>query len=163
MPENWYMSRQRRPDPRDPLETYGDESPSSIIREAKLKPYKQKNLKSKGFMTCSNEECCKGTTDWESAWSLGKIWRVGLGLSTSCSVHRRQDATLAWGRHSDCFKAGLASYICRLKTLEGLNLFLRQWPDWGFCFPDALMLGKTIGYISGAVGLLESYSPSEMG
>ena len=79
--------------------------------EAKLKPYKQKILKSEGFMTCSNEECCKGTPDWESAWSLGRVWRVGLRQSTSRSVHRRRGATVAWGEHSACCKAGLATYV----------------------------------------------------
>lgn len=79
--------------------------------EAKLKPYKQKNLKSEGFMTCSNEECCKGTPHWECAWSLGSMWRVGLCQSTSHSVHRRRDATLARGKHSVCCKAGLAAYL----------------------------------------------------
>ena len=60
------------------------------LLEVKLKLYKQKNLKSKEFMACSSKECCKKTPDWESAWSLGRILRVGFRQNTFPSVHERE-------------------------------------------------------------------------
>ena len=58
--------------------------------EVKLKPYKQKNRKSKGFMACSSKECCKRTPDWEFAWSLGRIQRVGFHQNTFPFVHESE-------------------------------------------------------------------------
>ena len=56
---------------------------------------------------CSNEDCCKETADWESAWSLGGF---GLCQGADCSVHSVEDAPLAQDRHFGCCKARLATY-----------------------------------------------------
>ena len=107
--------------------------------EVKLKPYKQKNLKSKVFMAVQVKNAAKGHQigslhgGWEGSGGLDFI-RIHFPLSRRARCHS------GLGR-AFCLPQSWSRYIWRWKTLEGLTLFLKWPPDWDFCFSGALMLG----------------------